>query len=94
MFTSVWSERVSFFGFRYLFGEEVNGMGYVVFGVMKDGQKKSFPGSLQRVQVRTQSLENNSKLRYFCSLHLFWSEIRSSSMSNVHVWLYYLITIL
>uniref|UniRef100_A0A671YAH4 Complement C3-like n=1 Tax=Sparus aurata TaxID=8175 RepID=A0A671YAH4_SPAAU len=35
----------------YLFGEEVDGMAYVVFGVMQEGQKKSFPGSLQRVQI-------------------------------------------
>nr|XP_046263023.1 complement C3-like [Scatophagus argus] len=35
----------------YLFGEEVDGMAYVVFGVIQDGQKRSFPGSLQRVQV-------------------------------------------
>ncbi|XP_041788921.1 complement C3-like [Chelmon rostratus] len=36
----------------YLFGEEVDGMAYVVFGVMHDGQKKSFPSSLQRVQIK------------------------------------------
>nr|ADU33222.1 complement component c3 [Epinephelus coioides] len=35
----------------YLFGEEVEGTAYVVFGVMQDGQKKSFPSSLQRVPV-------------------------------------------
>ncbi|KAK1886212.1 Complement C3 [Dissostichus eleginoides] len=35
----------------YLFGQEVNGMAYVVFGVMNDGQKKSFPSSLQRVPI-------------------------------------------
>ncbi|XP_051240232.1 complement C3-like [Dicentrarchus labrax] len=35
----------------YLFGEEVNGMAYMVFGVIQEGQKKSFPSSLQRVQV-------------------------------------------
>lgn len=40
-------------GFRYLFGEEVNGMAYVVFGVMHEGGKKSFPSSLQRVPVST-----------------------------------------
>uniref|UniRef100_A0A672ISD0 Anaphylatoxin-like domain-containing protein n=1 Tax=Salarias fasciatus TaxID=181472 RepID=A0A672ISD0_SALFA len=34
----------------YLFGKEVDGTAYVVFGVMQDGQKKSFPSSLQRVQ--------------------------------------------
>ncbi|XP_033969799.1 complement C3-like isoform X1 [Trematomus bernacchii] len=35
----------------YLFGQEVNGVAYVVFGVINDGQKKSFPSSLQRVQI-------------------------------------------
>ena len=37
--------------FSYLFGEEVNGKAHVVFGFLKDGQKKSFPSSLQRVSV-------------------------------------------
>ncbi|KAK5866269.1 hypothetical protein PBY51_020475 [Eleginops maclovinus] len=35
----------------YLFGQEVDGMAYVVFGVINEGQKKSFPSSLQRVQI-------------------------------------------
>ncbi|KAK5911561.1 hypothetical protein CgunFtcFv8_005724 [Champsocephalus gunnari] len=35
----------------YLFGQEVNGMAYVVFGVIRDGQKRTFPSSLQRVQI-------------------------------------------
>ncbi|KAM6941958.1 complement C3-like [Lycodopsis pacificus] len=35
----------------YLFGKEVDGTAYVVFGVMQDGKKKSFPSSLQRVQI-------------------------------------------
>ncbi|KAK1890079.1 Complement C3 [Dissostichus eleginoides] len=35
----------------YLFGQEVNGMAYVVFGLINDGVKKSFPSSLQRVQI-------------------------------------------
>ncbi|XP_033985455.1 complement C3-like [Trematomus bernacchii] len=35
----------------YLFGQEVNGMAYVVFGVINDGVKKSFPSSIQRVQI-------------------------------------------
>lgn len=38
-------------GRRYIFGEEVNGVAYVVFGVVQDGTKRSFPGSLKRVQV-------------------------------------------
>uniref|UniRef100_A0A672FF16 Complement C3-like n=1 Tax=Salarias fasciatus TaxID=181472 RepID=A0A672FF16_SALFA len=37
----------------YLFGKEVDGTAYVVFGVMQEGQKKkSFPSSLQRVPVQ------------------------------------------
>lgn len=40
-------------GFRYLFGEEVHGTAYVVFGIIQEGQKKSFPSSLQRVPVST-----------------------------------------
>uniref|UniRef100_A0A8C9X2S2 Anaphylatoxin-like domain-containing protein n=1 Tax=Sander lucioperca TaxID=283035 RepID=A0A8C9X2S2_SANLU len=36
----------------YLFGQEVDGTAYVVFGVMQEGRKKSFPSSLQRVQVK------------------------------------------
>uniref|UniRef100_A0A3B4ZJX6 Macroglobulin domain-containing protein n=1 Tax=Stegastes partitus TaxID=144197 RepID=A0A3B4ZJX6_9TELE len=36
---------------QYLFGEEVDGSAYGVFGVMYQGQKRSFPSSLQRVQI-------------------------------------------
>ncbi|XP_067438953.1 complement C3-like [Thunnus thynnus] len=36
----------------YLFGEKVDGTAYVVFGVVQDGQKNSFPSSLQRVPVK------------------------------------------
>ncbi|KAM8771718.1 complement C3-like isoform 3-T4 [Acanthopagrus schlegelii] len=35
----------------YLFGEEVDGMAYVVFGVIKDG-KMSFPSSIQRAEIK------------------------------------------
>ncbi|XP_042282154.1 complement C3-like [Thunnus maccoyii] len=35
----------------YLFGKEVDGTAYVVFGVVQEGQKYSFPSSLQRVPV-------------------------------------------
>uniref|UniRef100_A0A8C9X1I5 Complement C3-like n=1 Tax=Sander lucioperca TaxID=283035 RepID=A0A8C9X1I5_SANLU len=34
-----------------LFGINVDGMAYVVFGVMQEGRKKGFPSSLQRVQI-------------------------------------------
>ncbi|KAF3687374.1 Complement C3 Complement C3 beta chain Complement C3 alpha chain [Channa argus] len=36
---------------RYLFGEEVDGTAYVVFGVLHEGQKRGLPSSIQRVQV-------------------------------------------
>ncbi|XP_042340611.1 complement C3-like isoform X1 [Plectropomus leopardus] len=36
----------------YLFGKEVDGTAFVVFGVYQDSDKKSFPSSLQRVQIK------------------------------------------
>ncbi|XP_062243569.1 complement C3-like [Platichthys flesus] len=36
----------------YLFGKEVRGTAYVVFGVQHDGQKISFPSSLQRILIQ------------------------------------------
>ncbi|XP_056264584.1 complement C3-like isoform X2 [Pseudoliparis swirei] len=41
----------------YLFGKEVEGNAYVVFGVMENGRKKSIPSSLQRVQIQAGSGE-------------------------------------
>ncbi|KAM9314813.1 complement C3-like [Pholidichthys leucotaenia] len=35
----------------YVFGEEVDGSAYAVFGVIHQDQKKTFPGSLQRVKI-------------------------------------------
>uniref|UniRef100_A0A672I7E8 Uncharacterized protein n=1 Tax=Salarias fasciatus TaxID=181472 RepID=A0A672I7E8_SALFA len=40
---------------RYLFGEQVDGSAFGVFGVIHEGQKRSFPGSLQKVSVQTPS---------------------------------------
>ncbi|XP_029593018.1 complement C3-like [Salmo trutta] len=38
---------------RYLYGKEVTGTGYVVFGVITtENEKKSFPASLQRVEIK------------------------------------------
>lgn len=39
------------FSCRYLFGENVDGMAFVVFGVTHQHEKRSFPRSLQKVQV-------------------------------------------
>lgn len=36
---------------RYLFGEPVKGVGFVVFGLIEGNDRTSFPGSLQRVEV-------------------------------------------
>lgn len=49
--------------FRYLFGEEVDGSAFGVFGVMHEDQKRSFPGSLQRVPV--------SKYLHTCPIAFF-----------------------
>uniref|UniRef100_A0A674EHH1 Complement C3-like n=1 Tax=Salmo trutta TaxID=8032 RepID=A0A674EHH1_SALTR len=35
---------------RYLFGEPVKGVGFVVFGLIQGNDRTSFPGSLQRVE--------------------------------------------
>ncbi|KAM9769654.1 complement C3-like [Menidia menidia] len=35
----------------YVFGEDVEGSAYVVFGLIGEGKKRSFPGSLQRVLI-------------------------------------------
>ncbi|XP_040891541.1 complement C3-like isoform X2 [Toxotes jaculatrix] len=35
----------------YLFGKEVDGSAFGVFGIMHEGQKKTFPSSLQRVGI-------------------------------------------
>lgn len=49
---------------RYLFGEEVNGVAFVVFGIYFDS-KKSIPSSLQRVQVSTLSHHLSSTLAFY-----------------------------
>uniref|UniRef100_A0A3P9MT89 Complement C3-like n=1 Tax=Poecilia reticulata TaxID=8081 RepID=A0A3P9MT89_POERE len=35
----------------YNFGEAVDGTAYVLFGVVQDGRKKSFPDSLQKIKI-------------------------------------------
>uniref|UniRef100_A0A5F8G402 Uncharacterized protein n=1 Tax=Monodelphis domestica TaxID=13616 RepID=A0A5F8G402_MONDO len=37
---------------RYIYGKPVDGVAFVLFGVMKDGHKEGLPHSLQRVHVR------------------------------------------
>ncbi|XP_028827566.1 complement C3-like [Denticeps clupeoides] len=37
---------------RYLYGKEVSGTAFVVFGVMRNSVKRSLPGSLRRVEIR------------------------------------------
>ena len=44
--------KVNICAFRYLFGKEVQGNAYVVFGIFNDNKEKhSLPGSIQRVTV-------------------------------------------
>lgn len=40
------------YGSRYLFGKDVDGTAYVVFGVVIKDEKHGLPSSLQRVPVR------------------------------------------
>uniref|UniRef100_A0A3P8YH62 Complement component c3a, duplicate 5 n=1 Tax=Esox lucius TaxID=8010 RepID=A0A3P8YH62_ESOLU len=39
---------------RYLFEEPVTGIAFVVFGVIQENERTSFPGSLQRVELKSQ----------------------------------------
>lgn len=51
VFSFLWAYLQLTCGFRYLFGEEVDGTAFVLFGVMQEGQKKSLQSSLQKVVV-------------------------------------------
>uniref|UniRef100_A0A5F8GX39 Uncharacterized protein n=1 Tax=Monodelphis domestica TaxID=13616 RepID=A0A5F8GX39_MONDO len=42
---------------RYIYGKPVDGVAFVLFGVMKDGHKEGLPHSLQRVHVRSDMVE-------------------------------------
>lgn len=57
-------------GFSYVTGENVDGMAYVIFGVIHQNQKNSFPSSLQRVAVSTFLLFDAS---LFIILRVDWS---------------------
>ncbi|XP_070831488.1 complement C3-like [Chaetodon trifascialis] len=64
----------------YLFGEKVNGMAYVVFGVVQEGQKKSFPSSLQRVQINDGSGEVTLKKEHITDTFKDIMELVGSSI--------------
>uniref|UniRef100_A0A3P9MTA4 Complement C3-like n=1 Tax=Poecilia reticulata TaxID=8081 RepID=A0A3P9MTA4_POERE len=58
----------------YNFGEAVDGTAYVLFGVVQDGRKKSFPDSLQKIKVKGihKALRYGADLFQFCCfLHDF-----------------------
>ncbi|KAF1388624.1 hypothetical protein PFLUV_G00092220 [Perca fluviatilis] len=63
----------------YLFGQEVDGTAYVVFGVMQDNNKKSFPASLQRVQIENGNGEVTLKRDHITQTYNI-SELVGSSM--------------
>uniref|UniRef100_A0A8C9ZM46 Anaphylatoxin-like domain-containing protein n=1 Tax=Sander lucioperca TaxID=283035 RepID=A0A8C9ZM46_SANLU len=67
-------------GFRYLFGQEVDGTAYVVFGVMQDNDKKSFPASLQRVQIEEGIGEVTLKREHITQTYPNISELVGSSI--------------
>ena len=46
------SHKTHICAFRYLFGKDVDGTAYVVFGIIdQKNEKRSFRGSIQRVLV-------------------------------------------
>lgn len=50
--STVYLSALLFIAFRYLFGENVEGSAFVVFGVNKGKEKISIQSSLNRVNVR------------------------------------------
>ncbi|XP_029003662.1 complement C3-like isoform X2 [Betta splendens] len=56
----------------YLFGQEVDGSAFVVFGILEDSEKRSIPGSFQRVQIRrgvgTAKLKKEDIIKTFQSI--------------------------
>uniref|UniRef100_A0A8D0AG67 Complement C3-like n=1 Tax=Sander lucioperca TaxID=283035 RepID=A0A8D0AG67_SANLU len=64
----------------YLFGQEVAGTAYVVFGVMQDGHKKSFPASLQRVQIENGVGEVTLKTEHITQTYPDITKLVGSSM--------------
>ncbi|XP_028435544.1 complement C3 [Perca flavescens] len=69
----------------YLFGQEVDGTAYVVFGVMQDGQKKSFPASLQRVQIENGNGEVTLKREHITQTYNITKLVGSSMYVAVSV---------
>uniref|UniRef100_A0A5F8H232 Uncharacterized protein n=1 Tax=Monodelphis domestica TaxID=13616 RepID=A0A5F8H232_MONDO len=58
---------------RYIYGKPVDGVAFVLFGVMKDGHKEGLPHSLQRVHIEegvgTASLDRATVQRQFANLN-------------------------
>uniref|UniRef100_A0A8C9YVX5 Complement C3-like n=1 Tax=Sander lucioperca TaxID=283035 RepID=A0A8C9YVX5_SANLU len=65
---------------KYLFGQDVDGTAYVVFGVMEDNNKKSFPASLQRVQIAKGIGEVTLKREHITQTYPDISELVGSSI--------------
>ncbi|KAL2086955.1 hypothetical protein ACEWY4_018014 [Coilia grayii] len=67
---------------RYLYGKEVTGVGFVMFGVIKDGQKRTLPGSLQRVEIRNGEGEATLKREHIQNV---FPNIAETVMSSIYV---------
>lgn len=52
---------------RYLFGKDVDGTAYVVFGIMDGNVKKSLPHSLTRVPVSSLLFQFSAKYTFHAS---------------------------
>lgn len=61
------------FGCRYLFGKEVYGKAYAVFGIIENGVKKSLPYTLSKVDVRSRTkllIQFKCNKNVICSLKI------------------------
>uniref|UniRef100_A0A4W6G9G6 Anaphylatoxin-like domain-containing protein n=1 Tax=Lates calcarifer TaxID=8187 RepID=A0A4W6G9G6_LATCA len=65
----------------YLFGKEVDGTAYVVFGVVHNNQRNSFPSSLQRVPIK----EGQGKVKLIREHITQTKDINSLVGSNIFV---------
>uniref|UniRef100_A0A669C3N5 Complement component c3a, duplicate 5 n=1 Tax=Oreochromis niloticus TaxID=8128 RepID=A0A669C3N5_ORENI len=81
----------------YLFGQEVDGTAYVVFGVRKGQRKQSFPDSLQKVPIRSgegevtlrrediTKVENDINSLVGGAIFVSWSEMVEAELRGIQI---------
>ncbi|XP_063066006.1 complement C3-like [Engraulis encrasicolus] len=68
----------------YLYGKEVTGVGFVMFGVIHNGEKRTLPQSLQRVDIQQGNGEATLKREHIIDVFPNMADIVKSSI-YVHV---------